>query len=53
MSELPAPLTPADCDLSDVPMPRELLIRLLMEALFMTKKEADLYLTEFFAGLPQ
>lgn len=53
MGDLPEPLVPADVDLRDVPMPRDILVKLAMQTFGVTEREADDFIQRFFAERPQ
>ncbi|WP_195832807.1 hypothetical protein [Burkholderia pseudomallei] len=40
MNDLPNPLTPADCDLRDTPVPRDMLVELCISTFGVTAAEA-------------
>ena len=40
MTDLPEPLTPADCDVSDLPFPHDLLVQLSAETFGKTEAQA-------------
>ncbi len=47
---LPPPPVPPDLDMRGIPMPRELLVQLTMEACGVSEKEADQMVQRFFAN---
>lgn len=53
MSTLPPPPIAADIDLRDVPMPREVLIRIIMADLHLSERDAEQMVQAFFANGPQ
>lgn len=53
MSKLPEPMVPADCDLRDVPVPKDMLVRMAMANFGMSRRKARQLVDEVLAEHPE